>query len=1016
MVADGSETDKAPVNMAKYSRSSLLSVSLRPVLLISFAGLAGMASGQQTGEFSGALFGTGNYDTVVGIDTTKTFPIAVDLGSASATTINGVSFAASTGGNASGLGTGTTTWAFANTGQTTSGGTNPGGNLGVLTNGFIYGTANNSTETLTLGGLTVGQTYVVTFYNRSWEAAGARGQNLGASGASASAGYSYDQNVGAAGQGSFNVLRYTFQAATASQVLTFVSNNATPASMHQYGFSMEQVYNNTYTGGSTWSTSTWSGAVPSGQGKNAFFGTQGAATAFDLDSARTVGHLQFDGANPWTVNTSNSSALTLAAETGGVSTLSALSGAHTINPNITLNNNVVKVGAGTLALNGVISGAAGTGFRSSAGTLVLGNTANTFTGELIMAGGSTVNVASLSDYGVASAIGARTLAQENTTVTGVGLHFQGGTLQYTGSTPQSTNRHIRMLTGNGATIDASGSNPNATLSFTQSGANINLFDTAGARTLTLTGTNTGANTFAINLTNQGANATSINKAGAGTWRLTNNGNSYSGLTQISGGVLNVSSLSNYGVNSAIGGRTLAQETATGNGIGLWFGPGTATGTLQYTGSTPQSTDRMIRVGTGGATFDASGSNPAATMSFTRTAANINFWDTGGNRTITLTGTNTGDNLFALNIQDHAATGQTSVVKNGPGTWVLSNTHNADTPGSATNTWSGFSGAVTINGGVLKTSLNGTLGVATSPIVFGGGNNDGRLAVSGGLSIAKPLTINGRLASGPAIENLGGSNTFNGAITLQPGGNMYGLMSTAGTLTVNGAVSSPGLTGTPVMNLDGAGSGVLGSGLADFGATMSVNKAGAGTWALTTSSSYSGGTMVVQGTLLANNTTGSATGSGNVSVFAGATFGGTGAISGGVITAAGAFLSPGASIESLAVGSAGGSGTLVIEYDAAAGTPIDLLTVAGSLDITTMPLALTQTGAALTDPVYPFASYGSLTGTQFAGVTGLPTGYAVDYNYLGGNVIALVAIPEHSSTAVVLGGLGMLGMRRRRVMR
>jgi fibronectin-binding autotransporter adhesin len=161
---------------------------------------------------------------------------------------------------------------------------------------------------------------------------------------------------------------------------------------------------------------------------------------------------------------------------------------------------------------------------------------------------------------MASSLGSREASMENTSLTGVSLHFRGGTLQYTGTTPQSTNREIRILNGaTGGTIDASGATPDATLSFTHSGTNINLFDTAGARTLTLTGSNTGNNSFSIRLTDQATNATSLRKAGSGTWVLTNSDNTYTGETIIAGGILNVASVSDYGVPSSIGSRTLAQE-------------------------------------------------------------------------------------------------------------------------------------------------------------------------------------------------------------------------------------------------------------------------------------------------------------------------------------------------------------------------------------------------------------------------------------------------------------------------
>ena len=215
------------------------------------------------------------------------------------------------------------------------------------------------------------------------------------------------------------------------------------------------------------------------------------------------------------------------------------------------------------------------------------------------------------------------MTDENTSVTGIGLHFQGGTLQYTGSTPQSTNRHIRVINGNGATIDASGTGA-GTLSFTNPGPNINLFDTAGTRTITLTGSNTGGNLLAIPLTNQDVNATSLLKTGTGTWVLTA-ANTYSGPTTINGGVLSVSSLANGGTASNIGQST----NAAGNLV-------LDSGTLRYTGEANASTDRLLTVGAGGGSIDSAGTG---TLSFTNTGS-VAFTGTG-NRTLTLTGTTQG---------------------------------------------------------------------------------------------------------------------------------------------------------------------------------------------------------------------------------------------------------------------------------------------------------------------------------------------------------------------------------------
>jgi autotransporter-associated beta strand protein len=127
----------------------------------------------------------------------------------------------------------------------------------------------------------------------------------------------------------------------------------------------------------------------------------------------------------------------------------------------------------------------------------------------------------------------------------------------------------------------------------------------------------------------GAGGATLVKQGAGTAFLTST-SSYSGITILEGGILNVSNFSDYGVNGGLGNRS-----ADGGGnVGILF----RGGTLQYTGSTAQSTNRAIRLSTtgGGGTIDASGSIPSATLSFTATSS-PDFFEAPGNRTLTLTG-------------------------------------------------------------------------------------------------------------------------------------------------------------------------------------------------------------------------------------------------------------------------------------------------------------------------------------------------------------------------------------------
>jgi autotransporter-associated beta strand protein len=104
------------------------------------------------------------------------------------------------------------------------------------------------------------------------------------------------------------------------------------------------------------------------------------------------------------------------------------------------------------------------------------------------------------------------------------------------------------------------------------------------------------------------------------------------------------------------------------------------------------------------TIDASGTG-AGTLSFTYSAPNTNFWDTGGARRLKLTGSNTGDNLFAINIASHSA-GQTSLIKSGPGKWIVSNTKNGAPQTDAYSTYCGYAGGTRVEGGWLAFVTNG----------------------------------------------------------------------------------------------------------------------------------------------------------------------------------------------------------------------------------------------------------------------------------------------------------------------
>ena len=71
-----------------------------------------------------------------------------------------------------------------------------------------------------------------------------------------------------------------------------------------------------------------------------------------------------------------------------------------------------------------------------------------------------------------------------------------------------------------------------------------------------------------------------------------------------------------------------------------------------------------------------------------------------------------------------------------------------------------------------------------------------------------------------------------------------------------------------------------------------------------------------------------------------------------------------------------NGRLAIGID---GASADRLTVAGNLDLTTATLDITTLAGGTTGTGYVIASFGSLTGTAFANVTGLPPGFVVNFD-------------------------------------
>ena len=391
-------------------------------------------------------------------------------------------------------------------------------------------------------------------------------------------------------------------------------------------------------------------------------------------------------------------------------------------------NRTVTVNANTLTVNGAIGGGDFSLTKEGNGTLVL-NGANTFNG------GVTLNAGTL------------TLGGANTFSAGVTLNFGTLNLNHQGALGTST---LTFTTAGGVIGNTSGglvtlsNNPQAwNADFTFNGPyDLNLGDgavtpsanrvvTVNAGTLSVDGVIPG--TF------------NLQKSGGGKLAL-NGLNTFTGQTIIQGGTLQANTIANAGVPSSLGAATGNNSIIQNGNIGGLIG-------LEYTGNSPASTDRQMRLGNNGNGSNTPGilnnnADPANTLTFSN--PNFNVAATGpiatGARTLTLSGSNTGNNTIQGDIINNNATagGANNIVnltKTGTGTWLL----------AGSNT---YTGPTTINAGTLL--VNGSLAADSTVAV----NSTGTLGGTG--EINGPATINAGGALSPGTS--AGTLTFSNSLT------------------------------------------------------------------------------------------------------------------------------------------------------------------------------------------------------------------------------------------------------------
>jgi fibronectin-binding autotransporter adhesin len=503
---------------------------------------------------------------------------------------------------------------------------------------------------------------------------------------------------------------------------------------------------------------------------------------------------------------------TTAQVTGGNAVANTLTVGSTV-----AGSTVQLVDAGTLTLtNPLIIGPGGT-FRFSGGTLVGANgtplhnngtilfdtTANHVlvhnvdgSGQLIMDITGTLSVLSNNTYSGQTMLIAGTLEADSATALSPNSAFTvNSTLNLNGF-----NNTIGSLSGTGTVLNN------------------------GQATATLTVGNDNSNSTFSGVLENGRSVLQLTKVGTGTLTLTG-ANTYTGGTNLNGGILAVNSDGNLGTGPlSFNGGTL-EALAAGGGI---------------------TSSKAITLNAGGGTFLADFST-ASTLSGAITG--VGALTKTGSGTLILTGTNTyggGTTLSAgtLQLGNGGTTGSITGNINDNGALVfnrsntltfggvISGTGSVQQNGTGTTVLTGnntYTGGTTINAGTLQLGNGGTSGSIAGNVIDNGAlifNRSNTVTFGGVISGTGSVRQNG---TGTTV--LVRDNTYSGATTVN-----------GGSLIVDGSIASV----QTLVNSGGflGGHGTIGGNLVNSGTVGQLNSPGT----LTVTGNYTqnpGGTLQIQ---------------------------------------------------------------------------------------------------------------------------------------------------------------------------
>ncbi|MCX6245728.1 MAG: autotransporter-associated beta strand repeat-containing protein [Bacteroidetes bacterium] len=563
------------------------------------------------------------------------------------------------------------------------------------------------------------------------------------------------------------------------------------------------------------------------------FTTTGASATLTINSGITLTDggavTLLCGASPSTINGSGTLAL------GGnvtVNYFASGSGSATIACPVSLgaNRTITVADNGTsatdLTMSGMISGTGFSILKEGAGTLLLSNNNNSYTG------GTTIGQNNLSDYGGTIEItNAGALGTGRVTVNTVA---SGGTLEINGSFTVS---NLLTLNGQGAypygLISSSGTN-------TWSG-NITIISQSG-----IGGSSSG---FTIS-----------GNIDLGTHELTIGGGG--AANNISGEITGTSGC--YLRKVTAGGKWAISHANNG-----YFPNGSGYGTLVQAGyliiNDPAAlgpAGNILDFGIGGAGdggFDNNSGGFFITNDYDiRTAYDITFIGhyslSFGNSTLDLGGG--APRKITINSNTLTLNGVVSVgalTKAGNGTLILSGANS-------------YSGATTVSAGTLIAGADapsgsaGAFGNASSSIIMGDAatttnNSSPSLLTGGAFTVARAISVADHATSG--TYSIGGhannNSTFSGAITINQPLKITQVATTGmNTLSISGGITTAN-AGTKNLTFDDAGSvSVNATAITKGTGDMALIKQNSGALSLSTTNTYKAGTTLSAGTLNINN--------------------------------------------------------------------------------------------------------------------------------------------------------------------